>query len=254
MKKPQIISVYDLPLVNNVCNQDLREIPFELPTCSIAHVSVRPGAESLLHKHNNLSEIYFVIEGRGNILHGDQSLRVLGGSYLFIPPGRPHKLRNSNLTVGLEHLVIASPPFDSKDVHLVGDDGHEPAIDSLFNYRGDPIPAQDGGVVRELLSDEEKEKAKVQLALGYLPFGKTATPHRHQRSDEVYYILEGNGYIHLDDAAIAVTEGEMIFIPAGVMHGLENQDTLRSMEVLCISSPEFQEEDFFRHGKKAILP
>ena len=49
--------------------------------------------------------------------------------------------------------------------------------------------------------------------------------------DEIYYILSGKGKLQLDDKIIDVYGGQVIFIPAGCFHALDNRG---SDEDLCI--------------------
>ena len=49
--------------------------------------------------------------------------------------------------------------------------------------------------------------------------------------DEIYYILSGHGKLQLDDKIVDVAADQVIFIPAGCFHALDNRD---SDEDLCI--------------------
>lgn len=49
--------------------------------------------------------------------------------------------------------------------------------------------------------------------------------------DEIYYILSGKGKLRLDDQIVDVAGGQVIFIPAGCFHALDNRD---SDEDMCI--------------------
>jgi mannose-6-phosphate isomerase-like protein (cupin superfamily) len=49
--------------------------------------------------------------------------------------------------------------------------------------------------------------------------------------DEIYYILSGKGKLQLDDKIVDVAGGQVIFIPAGCFHALDNR---ASDEDLCI--------------------
>jgi len=42
--------------------------------------------------------------------------------------------------------------------------------------------------------------------------------HYHQRTDEFYYIIEGEGTMLLDDEVIEVHEGVVVYVPRGVKH------------------------------------
>ena len=49
--------------------------------------------------------------------------------------------------------------------------------------------------------------------------------------DEIYYILSGKGKLTLDDKVVDVEGGQVIFIPAGCFHALDNT---MSNEDMCI--------------------
>ncbi|MBE5782281.1 MAG: cupin domain-containing protein [Clostridiales bacterium] len=49
--------------------------------------------------------------------------------------------------------------------------------------------------------------------------------------DEIYYILSGHGKLQLDEKIVDVMGGQVIFIPAGCFHALDNRE---SNEDLCI--------------------
>ena len=50
--------------------------------------------------------------------------------------------------------------------------------------------------------------------------------------DEIYYILSGHGKCRLDDDVVEVHPNEVIFIPKGTFHALDNSDSDEKMEIL----------------------
>src|SRR6188474_2510589 len=42
--------------------------------------------------------------------------------------------------------------------------------------------------------------------------------HYHERTDEFYYIIDGQGTMVLDDDQISVRRGAVIYVPRGVKH------------------------------------
>jgi mannose-6-phosphate isomerase-like protein (cupin superfamily) len=42
--------------------------------------------------------------------------------------------------------------------------------------------------------------------------------HYHERTDEIYYILSGQGRMALDDAEVELHEGVVVYVPRGVKH------------------------------------
>ena len=57
--------------------------------------------------------------------------------------------------------------------------------------------------------------------LGLLP-GQVLPHHRHAHEHEVFDVLAGTGTIWLDGERISAGPGAVVFVPAGVEHGFEN--------------------------------
>ncbi len=70
----------------------------------------------------------------------------------------------------------------------------------------------------------------IQINHGTVKAGYALGGATHEE-DEIYYILSGNGKLQLDDKIVDVAGGEVIFIPAGCFHALDNR---QSSEDLCI--------------------
>ena len=70
----------------------------------------------------------------------------------------------------------------------------------------------------------------IQINHGTVKAGYALGGAAHEE-DEIYYILSGKGKLQLDDKIIDVYGGQVIFIPAGCFHALDNRG---SDEDLCI--------------------
>ena len=244
MAVPRHIDVYGLDIAANVCQQALREV-ISLPSVSMAHVLMERGAESLWHKHSRMSEVYVILSGEGILYHGERSLHAEPGAYLVIPPGTPHMLVNGNGST-LEHLVFASPPFDPDDVVVVDERPEQYNAPEAFWYDAPPIEAADGALVYELMRDDERQDLGMALAFGVLPAGRRADPHHHMVSEELYYVVNGEGTAVVGDREFGVARDSLVYVPVGYSHALENTHDSENLEVLCISSPPYSDADFFR--------
>ena len=58
---------------------------------------------------------------------------------------------------------------------------------------------KDGSEIRELLSHRNSCIRLQSLAEARLPVGGATTPHLHPRTEEIYYVLEGQGMIRVGD-------------------------------------------------------
>lgn len=239
MEKPQIIQTYDLLIAANVCNQELREV-IKRPSYSLAHVSMAGGNISLFHSHEKMTEVYFMIEGEGVLYVDSHAIHVQAGDCIEINPKQGHKLKNAGKKT-LEHLVIATPPFNPEDVHLLKD-SNSYNIRHLSRNRKS-FAALDGAIVEELNTEKEREQLGISLALGTLSGGRTARHHHHKVSEEIYYVLSGSGKIYLNGGKTGINKGTFVFIPPGVVHALENPSE-EELKILCIASPPYKEDDF----------
>jgi mannose-6-phosphate isomerase-like protein (cupin superfamily) len=50
--------------------------------------------------------------------------------------------------------------------------------------------------------------------------------------DEIYYILSGHGKLRLDDEIVDIGPDQVIFIPGGVFHALDNTESDEELKIL----------------------
>ena len=67
------------------------------------------GFSTGLHVHRVQEETFYVIEGECEWQVGDRLVRAAPGTYLFIPPGVPHDIRNASDRPA-RMLMTVSPP------------------------------------------------------------------------------------------------------------------------------------------------
>ena len=64
--------------------------------------------------------------------------------------------------------------------------------------------------------------------------------HYHQKSAEVYYILEGTGMMELNDETLAIRPGDVIAIAAGTRHRLYSANGVKT---IVVAVPAFDGAD-----------
>ena len=69
------------------------------------------------------------------------------------------------------------------------------------------------GQIRPLI--EEKDGAAAEVHHLEITDAKL---HYHQRTDEIYYIIDGEGRMSLDDDEIELHSGVTVYVPRGVKH------------------------------------
>lgn len=65
------------------------------------------------------------------------------------------------------------------------------------------------------------------LGLNCLEPGQVQAPHDHADQDKFYYVVEGEGLFRLGDKALAAAAGDVVWAPAGILHGVENKTNAR---------------------------
>jgi mannose-6-phosphate isomerase-like protein (cupin superfamily) len=104
------------------------------------------------------------------------------------------------------------------------------------------IVAGDETILRELLHPEKADlKIRYSLAHASVKPGRSSLPHRLKTS-EVYYILEGEGIMHVDDESAAVHSGQVVYVPPNSNQHIGNTGN-SDLKFLCIVDPAWQPED-----------
>jgi mannose-6-phosphate isomerase-like protein (cupin superfamily) len=79
---------------------------------------VPPGGETAEHYHPKTEELYYFVAGAGRMRLGDEETHVTAGDCVVIPPGTPHKLRNTG-TEPLKLLCCCAPAYSHDDTFMV---------------------------------------------------------------------------------------------------------------------------------------
>jgi len=102
--------------------------------------------------------------------------------------------------------------------------------------------AGDNTRLRELLHpDKQPLSLRYSLAHATLPVKQTSQPHSLKTS-EVYYILSGNGEMHIDDEIQLVEPGDAIYIPPNTRQFIRNCGS-EPLIFICIVDPAWRQED-----------
>jgi mannose-6-phosphate isomerase-like protein (cupin superfamily) len=69
------------------------------------------------------------------------------------------------------------------------------------------------GQIRPLIEESDAAAAEVH----YVEIDH-AKLHYHEKTDEIYYVIDGEGTMVLDEDEIAVHKGMVVYVPRGVRH------------------------------------
>ena len=101
----------------------------------------------------------------------------------------------------------------------------------------EPFTTKDGSTIREL-----RHTSAQSLAEASLPAGRQSERHYHAGSEEIYFLLEGEGELELDGERRRVGPGDAALIPPGTRHCIR---ALTDLRFLCTCAPPYSHADTF---------
>ncbi|MBW1721470.1 MAG: cupin domain-containing protein [Deltaproteobacteria bacterium] len=92
-----------------------------------------------------------------------------------------------------------------------------------------------GGAVAQMILDRRTLKEIGFLAVAQLAPGRTIETHQDPM-EEIYFIMQGEGEMTVDEETRHVKPGDAIWIPTGSSHGLTNSGK-ENLVILVTASP-----------------
>lgn len=80
---------------------------------SLAHARVRPGDTTLLHSLKT-TEVYYILEGKGEMHIDEETEKVYPGQVVYIPPHSKQQVKNTG-EKDLVFLCIVDPAWKPED-------------------------------------------------------------------------------------------------------------------------------------------
>lgn len=105
-----------------------------------------------------------------------------------------------------------------------------------------PYTTKDASQIRELMHPRHHASKNQSLAEAIVHPGKTTTRHCHHQSEELYFILQGEGLMTLGDEQFVVKPQDTVCIPPGTAHCIRNTGD-KPLHILCSCSPPYSHED-----------
>jgi mannose-6-phosphate isomerase-like protein (cupin superfamily) len=83
--------------------------------------------------------------------------------------------------------------------------------------------------------------------------GRKMRIHKHLNNDELIFIHKGQGTLTLDEESIEVKTGDVVFVPRGTWHGVDNTG-IENLQMVFQYSPAGFEEYFIENGTLVGMP
>ena len=104
------------------------------------------------------------------------------------------------------------------------------------------LVAGDDSILCEILHPEKADiPIRYSLAHAKVEAGQKTKPHK-LKSSEVYYIIAGQGLMHIDQESVEVGPDCTIYIPPNAVQYIENTGG-SDLKFLCIVDPAWRQED-----------
>jgi len=167
---------------------------------------LRFDAPSEAHSHADDDEVLYVLSGSGRAAIADEKAELSPGTAAYVARGTEWRVEEAD---GLELLsVLVRDPLPAERTHGVV------ALDSVEDGEAT------AGRMFRLLATPDIGCATVTQFVGFIPVGRA--PDHYHRYDEVVYVLEGEGRVHIDGETAPLRTGTSVHLPAGLVHCLEN--------------------------------
>ncbi len=105
-----------------------------------------------------------------------------------------------------------------------------------------PFTTADGSTIRSILDATNAPVEKQSLAEASLPEGGETQRHYHKQSEEIYFILEGQGRMEIDGDIREVGPSDAILIPRNAWHQIK---AVTDISFLCCCAPVYSHEDTY---------
>ena len=150
-------------------------------------------------------EVLYVLSGSGTLSIGDESAGVAAGTAAYVARRTAWSVEEANELVVLS--VLAHDPLPA--------DGRTHAV-----LTAEETQSATAGREFRLLATPAVGCATVTQFIGTIPVGRA--PDHFHTYDEVVYVLDGHGALHIGGESTEMREGTCVHLPARIVHCLEN--------------------------------
>ncbi len=184
-------------------------------------------------------EVLYVLGGSGSATFGAEHRTLAPGTAAFVARGTPWRVDAAHELVVLSVLVRDPLPANGT--------GH-----AFVELAAEQTQGATSGRQFRLLATPAVGCASVTQFVGYIPVGRA--PDHFHKYDEVVYVLEGEGSLHIGGESAPLRSGSSVHLPARLVHCLQN-DGPGVMQVLGVFRPAGSPaEAYYPDGTPAAMP
>jgi quercetin dioxygenase-like cupin family protein len=182
-------------------------------------------------------EALFVLAGSGTLIVDGERHAIEPEAAALVPPGSEYSVESGE---DVEIVSVRTPPAGesgpARVVRLAEQDAAAATSDREFRILLDPDSGLSGGT----------------MFVGYIP-QKKAPEHFHTY-DEVIYVLEGEGTLHIGDRHTPIEAGSRIHLTPELRHIVENTGAGQMRVVALFRPAGSPAEAYLPDGSPAYVP
>jgi mannose-6-phosphate isomerase-like protein (cupin superfamily) len=161
-------------------------------------IIVDAGGRSRLVSHPKEEQVYFVLQGQGALIYGEEEIPIQREDFVYLPPGVKHGVANHS-DHSLRLIVMGFHIPDDEEVSTPV----WPMMANTSQARKQVVGGHPPSTLFQLLMGDVYSKRDL-IAAGHrltslfimeFAAGGTNHPHHHPNEEEIYLLLEGQGEI-----------------------------------------------------------
>lgn len=129
--KPFIANIEELTRGND----NFRKVIYTAPHSQIVLMSLLPGEEIGMEKHDNVDQFFRIEEGNGIVIANDEEYPVWGEFGIVIPAGMPHNVKNTGDTPMKLYTIYSPANHIDGRIHKTKEDALNDVEDEAYGHK-----------------------------------------------------------------------------------------------------------------------
>jgi quercetin dioxygenase-like cupin family protein len=116
-------------------------------------------------------------------------------------------------------------------------------IEKMSNLPWKEYPGHFGGALSKALATPENVGTKrIDFRISHYAPAAYVAEHTHKIQEQIYYVLDGEGILTLDDERHLMRANDYVYVPPGVRHSFTNTG-ISGLVFLVITTPAEDEQE-----------
>ena len=116
-------------------------------------------------------------------------------------------------------------------------------VEKMANIAWREYPGHFGGALsKALAAPENVGSARIDFRISRYAPAAYVQEHVHKVQEQVYYVLEGEGILTLDEERHLMRPNDYVYVPPGIRHSFTNTGT-NGLVFLVITTPAMDDEE-----------